>query len=363
MERLEKRDIATALLCSRASLRYFTNYSPPLASAFSALNPLLGSLLLCRGKAPHLFLASEESEIPLAEIEHECVVEYSLVTEASWIEKLLERIIPELRRLPPGKLAYEGQTIPASLALRLQASSPHLEWMPVEAELLRLHAVKDEDEIEAIRAAVALADLGHEAVCRMARPGTTELELFAAARQAMELQAGARVQILANFMSGPRTAACSGPPTSRKLQPGDLVISDLTPHLAGYWGDTCTTCAVDEPSANQRRAYSVLTDALDEALAALRPGLQAGEFDRRMRAAMAMRGVSYSHHSGHGIGLHCHEPPALAPGCEMTLEPGMVVALEPGMYFPGHWGMRIEHVALVTEHGAELLSRFQHRLA
>ncbi len=363
MERLEKRDIATALLCSRASLRYFSNYSPSPVSEFSALNPLLGLLLLRRDEAPHLFLASEESEIPLAEIKRESVVEYSLITEATWVEKLCERIIPELRRLPPGKLAYEGQCIPASLALRLQASCSHLEWTPIEAELLRLQAVKDEDEVEAIRAAVALADLGHEVVCRMARPGITELELFAAARQAMELQAGARLQVLANFISGPRTAACSGPPTRRTLQPGDLVISDLTPHLAGYWGDTCTTCAVEEPSANQRRAYGFLTDAMDEALAALRPGLSAGEFDRRMRAAMATRGVYYSHHSGHGIGLHCHEPPALAPGCEMALEPGMVVALEPGMYFPGHWGMRIEHVALVTEHGAELLSRFQHRLA
>ena len=60
---------------------------------------------------------------------------------------------------------------------------------------------------------------------------------------------------------------------------------------------------------------------------------------------------------GHGLGMNLTEGPSHKPGDETPLEPGMVITIEPGMEFaPGKLMVHEENV-LITEAGAELLSR------
>ena len=122
------------------------------------------------------------------------------------------------------------------------------------------------------------------------------------------------------------------------------------PRLAGYFGDSCATIAVGDMPADVRSAHARCLDALERGLAALAPGLVAGDLD-----ALVREGLDYPHHSGHGVGVSPHEEPRIVPGGETVLAPGMLVALEPGTY-PGPWGMRVERVALITETGCEILS-------
>lgn len=362
MAELSDGGMAAAVLCSRPSLRYYAGFAPPLVSSFSVQSPVLGACLLRRDEAPLLFLALELSETPFEEVPHELVVQYSLAVEETWPEQLCARVGEQLRRLPAGKLGFEMRNCAAEFERRLEALCPHLQFVPIEPLLARLRAIKDEDELAAIREAVALADLGQEVVRRSARPGLCELELFEAARRAIDLRAGRRVAMIADLISGERTAESVGDPTTRQMAAGELLISDFGPHWLGYWGETCNTLTLGAPNPAQYRAFEALREALGEGLAHLRPGVKAGRVDERMRSALAAHGGSYFHHSGHGIGLLCHESPTVVPGCEMPLAAGMVVALEPGIYFPRHWGMRIKQVAVVTEHGGEPLSRFRHCL-
>jgi len=46
----------------------------------------------------------------------------------------------------------------------------------------------------------------------------------------------------------------------------------------------------------------------------------------------------------------------------VSLEADMVIALEPGIYFKDRWGLRLESVIRITRTGAEVLSKFQHKL-
>jgi Xaa-Pro aminopeptidase len=267
-------------------------------------------------------------------------------------------------------VAYEGFTVEpldvaarraaalASLGLsgRVAVDDPLLavpRCSPVHADghaLRLLRAVKDAGEIERVRAAIRLCDAGQAAAREVLRSGVGELEAWGAVQAAMQAAAGERLALLCDFVVGGRTAEVGGPPGSAIARDGDLAIVDLVPRLAGYFGDSCSTIAIGEVAADVRSAHGRCQEALERGLAALRPGLRAGELDALVRV-----GLDYPHHSGHGVGTAAHEEPRIVPGSQTVLAPGMIVALEPGLY-PGPWGMRVERLALVTDDGCEVLS-------
>jgi Xaa-Pro aminopeptidase len=138
------------------------------------------------------------------------------------------------------------------------------------------------------------------------------------------------------------------------MSEGELVIADLSPRRDGYWADSCSTIAVGEPTATARAIHRRILTRLEQAIAAVKPGVVAGNLD-----ALVREGLNYPHHSGHGIGASFHEEPRIVPGWPTVLEPGMVLALEPGWYGDGE-GVRLEWIVLVTGGGCEVLSG--HRL-
>lgn len=226
------------------------------------------------------------------------------------------------------------------------------------APLLLLGATKRADEVEGVARAIAVCDAGHVAARDATRAGATELDVWAAARAAMERAAGARTPVLADLVSGPRTADVGGPPSPRRLAGGDLVLCDLVPRVEGLWGDSCATWAVEPPASEAAvRVHAAARQALDTALDVLRPGAVAADVDAVARAVLADAGLACPHHIGHGLGFRSHEEPRVVPGGSTVLEEGMVVALEPGGYLANEGvGVRVEVVAVVTADRPRVLS-------
>ena len=241
------------------------------------------------------------------------------------------------------RLAAELGTLPAGLA-------GGLSLVDATGAFRAARAVKDPDEIERLRAALALCDVGQREARARAEPGMTEIELWGIVRAAVERAAGERTPMLADLASGERTGETGGPPGERALAERELVLCDLVPRRRGYWGDSCATFALGPPARTARAKHARARDALARGLEAIRPGLRANALDGLVRGDL-----QYPHHSGHGLGASWHEEPRIVPGNPMVLEAGMVVALEPGVYEAGE-GVRVEQVVLVTDEGCELLS-------
>ena len=248
-----------------------------------------------------------------------------------------------------GRIGIEAESLSVALA---PAGA-----VDVAVALSTLRAVKTVAELERIRAAVRLCDVGQAAARAAYRVGVDELALWAGIQAAIEAAAGERTPLLCDLASGARTGEVGGPPTHRIVEDGDLAIVDIVPRLAGYWGDSCSTLAAGEPPDGARELHARCVEALDRGIAAIRPGLVAGELDELVRA-----GLDYPHHTGHGCGTSLHEEPRIVPGGETVLEAGMVIALEPGGY-PGPWGLRVERVVVVTDGGCETLSTHDLSLA
>jgi Xaa-Pro aminopeptidase len=244
------------------------------------------------------------------------------------------------------RVASEPGWLPAALAEGHEVAN-------VTDEVVCVRAIKDEDELERVRAAIAVCDAGQRAAREHAKPGINELELWGSIRVAMELAAGERIPALADLVSGPRAEHVGGPPSERVLEEGDLVICDLVPRVAGYWGDSCATIAVGEPDANARGLWKASREALARGLDAIRPGITGHALDALVRGDL-----DYPHHTGHGLGCDFHEEPRIVAGSRTVLEPGMIVALEPASY-GGGGGVRCEYIAVVTDDGCDVLSRHE----
>ena len=241
------------------------------------------------------------------------------------------------------RVATEAGSLPAALAATV-------DWVDLGDGLRFARAVKDADELELIRGAIALCDAGQREARLRAEPGMTELDLWTLVRGAIEREAGARTPVLADLVAGPRTGQVGGAPEARPIGEGELVLCDLVPRHAGYWGDSCATFAVGEPSAEAVERHGAARERLARLIAEVRPGVVAGDLD-----ALAREGLDFPHHAGHGLGAGWHEEPRIVPGATTVLEAGMVIALEPGSYGERE-GARVEQILLVTADGCEVLS-------
>jgi Xaa-Pro aminopeptidase len=261
-----------------------------------------------------------------------------------------------------GTVAIERSTFPAAVRTALEPSVDG--FVSITTEFARVRAVKTPDEIEMLRHCARLATIGQKAALARVRPGLTEFEAWAQIRSAMELAENRRLSVVADFLTGiERTVSFTGPPVDRVVREGDPVIVDLGPRAAsGYWGDSCNTFVLGEPSPKLVSLHRAVVDALAECARVLRPGIRANELDERVRAVVRKSGFQHPHHTGHGIGAGVHEWPRIVARETAVLEPDMVLMIEPGAYAPGIGGVRCEWMFRVTESGNELLSTHEHTL-
>jgi Xaa-Pro aminopeptidase len=144
------------------------------------------------------------------------------------------------------------------------------------------------------------------------------------------------------------------------------VIIDIFPRgrVSRYHGDLTRTIVAGHVSDEVQRMHDVVIQALDAAIAMIRPGvtgravneevcrvLKEGGFGAVYKGFEPTPGkASMIHSTGHGVGLDVHELPNLRP-TDVPLEEGDVVTVEPGLYLEGLGGVRVEDSGIVTAGG------------
>ncbi|MHB1426098.1 MAG: M24 family metallopeptidase [Gemmataceae bacterium] len=259
---------------------------------------------------------------------------------------------------------------PRQLAL-LQTVNPSFDGLrihdrpgdPYAATVIRtvaeMRRQKDADEIAQMRLCMRAGEAGHAWARANIHPGMTELDVYCGVNTACIQAARHAAIVYGDFAVSPGPERRGGPPTSRVLEAGDMMILDFSVVLAGYRGDFTNTLVVGrEPTPDQQRLY----DLCVQAMAAGEKELAA---ERSCRTVYdAVRGVFekadmaqyFPHHAGHGLGLTHPEAPYFVRAADEMLLAGDVVTLEPGLYVPGVGGIRIENNYLVTVRGSERLS-------
>ena len=222
----------------------------------------------------------------------------------------------------------------------------------------RLRMVKDGDELQRIRAAVALGATLFDRALEVLHPGVKEVEVAAEMEYAARQGGAEEMSFPTIIASGARSALPHGRASEQLIRAGGFVVCDFGVILSGYCSDETRTVWVGAVPEDARRAYEAVKEAQQAAIDAVRPGIAVGEVDAAARKVLRKAGLGryFTHSTGHGVGLEIHETPRVADGQREVLQPGMVITIEPGVYFPGKWGVRIEDMVAVTRQGCEVLT-------
>lgn len=128
--------------------------------------------------------------------------------------------------------------------------------------------------------------------------------------------------------------AAHGIPGKRVIHEGELVKIDVSAELNGYFADANITVPVGEISAQKQKLLECGKAALDNAIAAARPGQPLNGIGRAAEDTAKRYGFHVIRDlPGHGVGRALHEAPSV-PNFYMRraddrLQPGMVFTIEP----------------------------------
>lgn len=255
------------------------------------------------------------------------------------------------------RIGFEADiwTLDAFEPLKLLQS---VQWIPVQGELMKLRACKDEAEIQAVERAAAIADQAYQHILGVIRPGLAEKAVALELEFFMRKAGATGLSFDSIVASGERSSMPHGVASDKLIEAGDLLTLDFGCMVDGYCSDMTRTLMVGEAQPEQRKLYELVLEAQLASLAAVKAGATASAVDRAGRSIIeaAGHGEAFGHGTGHGVGLEIHEFPRIAATSETVLEPGMIITIEPGVYLPGFGGVRIEDLVVVTEEGYRLLS-------
>ncbi len=273
------------------------------------------------------------------------------------------------------RLGIEGDHLTLAQAAKLAGFLGAPETVDIAPAAMAARMVKSSEEIALIREGARVADLGGWAIRDAIRPGTREIDVAMAGRDAMELEI-ARAFPHAEyrdtwvwFQSGINTDGAHNPVTARRLEPGDILSLNAFPMISGYYTALERTLFLGEPDAASLRLWQANVATHELGLSLIRPGVSCAaicaELNRFLAGENLLRYRSFGY--GHSFGMLSHyygreAGLELREDIDTVLEPGMVVSMEPMLWVPegtpGAGGYREHDILVVTEAGAENITGF-----
>lgn len=249
---------------------------------------------------------------------------------------------------------------------------PKARVVPAAPLLSGLRMIKDAAEVQCLREAARVADIGMAAAAQALRAGVRETEVAGAAEHAMR-NAGAEGWASVTYVaSGARSAMAHGPASGKVVAPGDVVQVHLAPVAAGYTSDLCRTFLVGPEDGEASRALRAYVDAQRQGIEAAAAGRPLLGIDAAMTQALGRAGYgdAFLRPVFHGVGLEHEEAPIPAGHAvihgEAKVEQvaaGMVLGIGNCGVYRERFGVRVEDTVWVSEDGPVELTRFPKRAA
>ncbi|MDB5187286.1 MAG: putative Xaa-Pro aminopeptidase [Candidatus Saccharibacteria bacterium] len=237
-------------------------------------------------------------------------------------------------------------------------------------ELAELRAIKQPDEIVAMKAAIAVTIDAFEIVKKKLDTCNYEYEVEAEFNYYFRTHAADGHAYDPIVAGGKNACTLHYIANSDKLKKRQLLLMDIGARSGGYAADITRTYAYGEPTKRQIDIHTAVQTAQQAIINLIQPNITVEQYqqdvDKIMIEALLQVGLMSSrddldsyhkyfpHAISHGLGVDVHD----SLGSPKYLQPGMVLTVEPGIYIPEECiGVRIEDDILVTASGNVNMSK------
>ena len=246
--------------------------------------------------------------------------------------------------------------------------------------------LKTPDQIEAIKKSAALNTAVLDHVAAHIREGMSTAEIDRLVYDYTTGHGGIPAPL--HYQGFPKSVCtsvndvvCHGIPDENEiLKNGDIINVDVSTILNGYYSDASRMFSIGSISERAAKILSVTEECVELGLKEAKPWGHLGDIAFAINSHARDNGYSVVEDiGGHGIGLEFHEDPYVSyvtpKGSEMVLVPGMMFTIEPMINegspdfhvdeangwtvytIDGGLSAQIEYMVLITERGAEVLTR------
>lgn len=257
-----------------------------------------------------------------------------------------------------------GKYLPASLAdavARAGAAS-----IPADGFLERARLIKTPEELSFLEQAVHLSENAWTVFMEGVANGLNEYQIAANVEYYLKKN-GAEDNFLLMATGGKEVRGMT-PPMDRTAKPGDMVRTEITPQVNGWWAQVCRTCVKGKASADQLKAFSVFLESEQAGIDMVKPGVNIREVAKAENDVFRKYGYGeycterYTRGRGHGHGLDLDEQPLISESSDLVLEAGMVIVIHPNTYHPLSGYMVFGDPVEITENGCRILSTAERKL-
>ena len=359
---MQKHEVALCVMVSPISLRYALDYRN--YAAFMSHIPCTYLFLPLDG--PHLIYGGFDPEIPARHRRPGQPISYFYGGDelSHFADKFAKDVVSYLKEIGAGNRKVAIEYVNPSITQALEKQG--IEVIDGVRITERARLIKNEDELQCIRWAMSVAELGAAKVSEALKPGVSEIQLWALLNYTNLANNGDwhDGRMLA---SGPRINPWLQEASNRKLEAGDLMgfDTDMIGPM-GYFADLSRTffCGPGNPGTRQKELYRMAMDEVEHNLKLIRPGVKFSEIQQRAYPVPEEFQDNAYPCIVHGVGM-CDEYPYLQPAFrgplpyDETLQPGMVLCVESYMGARGERnGVKLEQQGLVTGEGFELITSY-----
>ncbi|TFG07122.1 MAG: aminopeptidase P family protein [Promethearchaeota archaeon] len=304
-------------------------------------------------------------------------LEYDQVKRTLAENKELHETV-ELKLIPGGKASYIPDEI-NNLDLKTVgfeedfiSVQKHEEWkekftipnlIGASEIISNARMTKTQDEIERMKSAAKLGELGFKTIYDTIQEGMSEEELAAEAEYEMRKAGSEGTSFDTIVAAGEQSAYPHAKTSNHKIKDGDLIIVDIGARYRGYCSDMTRTFIFGKVEPLKAELVNLVNDGQEFGLEHAKAGILCKDLDKLVRKYFKKKkrewGNKFLHSLGHGVGVEIHENPYLSPISKEILQEGMVVTLEPGLYIQGLGGARTEDQVVIKKDGYTSLTGTQ----